>query len=276
MKEHQEMKTEGFWERTSEIMHEYARAAESELTERWKNWKLDLTYREMYEVIGALLARQVTLATSLALSPENWNQHVAPLILRSMADNYITLAWIFCEPIERSRKFLYYGLGQEKLQIEHLKKQLAENNISEDDYPEVKYREDWIDRQKYRFLTEVNLGSWSGIDTRRMAEEANCVDFYNYSFQPFTSAVHNMWNHVAKWNLVYCPNPLHRYHGMPAVRRLHPSIDFVLEGASYLDKAFLLFDEKTSNPTKLPSTFDTLKQNLDQFGRSLPKQSQSN
>jgi hypothetical protein len=133
------MKTDGFWERT-EIMHEYARAAESELTERWKNWKLDLTYREMYEVIGALLGRQVTLATSLALSPENWNQHVAPLILRSMADNYITLAWIFCEPVERSRKFFYYGLGQEKLQIEHLKKRLAENNISEDDYPEVKYR----------------------------------------------------------------------------------------------------------------------------------------
>ncbi len=270
------MKTEGFWDRTGEIMHEYARAAESELTERWKNWKLDLTYREMYEVIGALLARQVTLATSLALSPENWNQHVAPLLLRSMADNYITLAWIFCEPIERSRKFLYYGLGQEKLQIEHLKKRLAEISISEDDYPEVKYREDWIDRQKYRFLTEVNLGSWSGIDTRRMAEEANCVDFYNYSFQPFTSAVHNMWNHVAKWNLVYCPNPLHRYHGMPAMRRLHPSIDFVLEGASYLDKAFLLFDEKTSNVTKYPSAFDALKHDLDQFGRSLPKQSQSN
>lgn len=111
------MKTEGFWERTGEIVHEYARAAESELTERWKNWKLDLTYREMYEVIGALLARQVTLATSLALSPENWNQHVAPLLLRSMADNYITLAWIFCEPIERSRKFLYYGLGQENFKL---------------------------------------------------------------------------------------------------------------------------------------------------------------
>lgn len=270
------MTSEDFWERTGEIMHEYARAAENELTERWKNWNLDLTYREMYEVIGALLARQVTLSTSLALSPENWDQHVAPLILRSMADNYITLAWIFCEPVERSRKFLYYGLGQEKLQIEHLKKRLAENNISEDDYPEVKYREDWIDRQKYRFLTEVNLGSWAGIDTRTMAADANCLDFYNYSFQPFTSAVHNMWNHVAKWNLVYCPNPLHRYHGMPVVRRLHPSIEFVLEAASYLDKAFVLFDEKTSNQGKHTSAFEKLKLDIDQFGNSLPKPSEAN
>lgn len=267
------MKSEEFWERTGEIMHEYAHAAETELTERWKNWKLDLSCREMFEVIGALLARQVTLATRLASSPENWNQHVAPLILRSMADAYITIAWIFCEPVERSRKFLYFGLGQEKLQLEHLKKRLAEQEIPEDDYPEVKYREEWIDRQKYRFLTEVNLGSWSGIDTRKMAEEADCLDFYNYSFQPFSSAVHNTWNHVAKWNLVFCPNPLHRNHGMPAVRRLHSSIDFVLEGTSYLDKTFLLFDEKTSNPSKPTSAFEKLKQDLDQFGRSLPMQS---
>lgn len=137
----------------------------------------------------------------------------------------------------------------------------------------MKYREDWIDRQKYRFLTEVNLGSWSGIDTRRMAEEANCVDFYNYSFQPFTSAVHNMWNHVAKWNLVYCPNPLHRYHGMPVVRRLRPSIDFVLEAASYADKAFVLFDGKTSNTSKPTSAFEQLKQDLNQFGNSFQRPS---
>lgn len=268
------MKSEDFWEQTRLIMNEYARRANNELTERWKNWKLDLTCREIYEVIGALLARQVTLATQLALSPEIWNQHVAPLILRPMADNYITLAWIFCEPIDRSRKFLYYGLGQEKLQIEHLKTRLGEYNISEDEYPEVKYREEWIDKQRYRFLTEVNLGSWSGIDTRTMAEQADCVDFYNYCFQPFTSAVHNMWNHVAKWNLVYCPNPLHRYHGLPAVRRLQPSIDSVLEAASYVDKAFVLFDDKTSNTAKPTSAFEQLKQDLNQFGNSLPRPSE--
>jgi hypothetical protein len=168
--------------------------AKHELTERWKNWRLDLTCREMYEVIGALLARQVTLATQVALSPQNWDQHVAPLILRSMADNYITLAWIFCEPVDRSRKFLFYGLGQEKLQLEHLKARLSAHKIDADEYPEVKYREEWINNQQWTFLTEVNLGSWSGIDTRAMAEQADCLDFYNYSFQPFTSAVHNMWN----------------------------------------------------------------------------------
>lgn len=268
------MKSEEFWEQIEGIMRDYVRMANHELSERWKNWHLDLTCREMYEVIGALMARQVTLATQLVLSPQIWDQHVAPLILRSMADNYITLAWIFCEPVDRSRKFLFYGLGQEKLQLEHLKARLSAHSIDAEEYPEVKYREEWINNQQWTFLTEVNLGSWSGIDTRTMAEQADCLDFYNYSFQPFTSAVHNMWNHVAKWNLVYCPNPLHRYHGMPAVRHLGASIDFVLEAASYADKAFVLFDEKTSNTTKPRSAYEQLRQGLNRFGNSLPKRSE--
>src|SRR5882672_4972123 len=143
------MKSEEFWEQIEGIMRDYVRMANHELSERWKNWHLDLTCREMYEVIGALMARQVTLATQLVLSPQIWDQHVAPLILRSMADNYITLAWIFCEPVDRSRKFLFYGLGQEKLQLEHLKARLSAHSIDADEYPEVKYREEWINNQQW-------------------------------------------------------------------------------------------------------------------------------
>jgi hypothetical protein len=186
------MTSEEFWSATEAIIRDYVRIFEKELSERWKNWSLDLSRREMYEVIGALLARQVTLASQLALSPNIWTEHIAPLISRSMADNYISLAWIFCDPVDRSRKFVLYGLGQEKLQVEHLKARLNAENEDSEEHPEVKYREGWIDAQQYTFLTEVNIGSWSGIDTRTMAEQAECVYFYNYSFQPFTSATHNM------------------------------------------------------------------------------------
>jgi hypothetical protein len=262
------MKTEEFWKATEAIIGNYVRMVEKELSERWKGWSLDLSCREMYEVIGALLARQVTLATQLALSPSIWNSHVAPLILRSMADNYINLAWIFGDPVDRSRKFILYGLGQEKLQVAHLKAHLDTDKQEAKDNPQVKYREKWIDVQKYTFLTEVNIGSWSGIDTRKMAEQADCIDFYNTSFQSFTSATHNMWNHVGKWNLVICPNPLHRYHGMPAVRPLASEIYFVLEAALYTEKAFILFDEKTSNIVK-PHSYQELKNALNEFGNSL-------
>jgi hypothetical protein len=56
----------------------------------------------------------------------------------------------------------------------------------------VEVLEAWINRQRWSFLTDVNLGSWSGISTRKMAEEAGCLDFYNYVYAPFSACTHSM------------------------------------------------------------------------------------
>ena len=108
------------------IIETFVDGSREELLQRWKHWSIDLARGEVHEVIGALLARQVTLATQPAQSPAIWNGHIAPLILRAMADVYIALAWVLKEPDARARKFVLYGLGQEKLQLEHRKTQLAE------------------------------------------------------------------------------------------------------------------------------------------------------
>jgi len=159
-----------------EIIRNYVQMVEKELSQRWENWALDFSEQEKYEVIGGLLARQVSLATELAMSPSIWNENIAPLILRSMVDNFINIAWIFGDALEKSRKYILYGLGQEKLQLEHLKVQIKNAGQNPDEVEEVKVREKWINSQRYTFLTEVTIGSWSGIDTRKMAEEANCLD----------------------------------------------------------------------------------------------------
>src|SRR3989304_6565244 len=97
----------------------YSNAIEDELKERWQNWKLDLSENEVHEGVGGLMARQVSLARQFASWPASWNAHIAPLILRAMVDVYISLAWILRDPIARSRKYILYGLGQEKLTLEH-------------------------------------------------------------------------------------------------------------------------------------------------------------
>src|SRR5687767_11417942 len=94
--------------RVREIADRFAEDLQVELDARWRAWQLDLSQKELHEVIGALLARQVTLAVEFAQVPACWNYHVAPLFLRAMADVYITLAWIFNEPsecLERAQKF---------------------------------------------------------------------------------------------------------------------------------------------------------------------------
>ncbi len=227
------------------IIETFVKQARQELQDRWAKWQLDLSQREFHEVIGALLARQATLARSLAEEPPIWNGHIAPIILRAMADVYISLAWVLRDPVERARKFVLYGLGQAKLELEHRKAQIAERESSAEEKMLIDASEAWIDSQRFTFLTEVNVGSWAGITTRQMAEEADCLDFYNYVYNPFSACTHSMWHHIARYNLRACVNPLHQYHRVPDDPELPLDVHYLSLAAKYLQKTFSTFDEKT-------------------------------
>jgi len=248
------MSNDRFWEEISNC----AEQSRKELHARWAAWKLDPAKLEVHEALGGLMARQVTLFTQMASNPGIWNGHVAPLLLRSMVDTYITFAWTFQDKESRSRLFIYHGLGQEKLHLEHFKAALSESGEEVDDHPFVEAITNWIDSQRWTFLTDVNLGSWSGKSTRAMAEEANCMDIYNHAYHPFSAAVHGMWNHVAKYNLIYCNNPLHKGHRIPVDNDLGIDPDFLYRSAKYLQKTFSTFDENTGVLTDEPKTLELL------------------
>lgn len=256
------------------LVKDYERDVRAELEERWAKWPKDLSQHEIYDALGALLARQVTLALQLASAPPIWNGNVAPIILRSMVDTHIQIAWIFEDPFERSRKFIYFGLGQEKLQLEHYKAFLKEQGEKADDHPMVKARENWINSQRYSFLTEVNTGSWSEISTRKMAEEANCLDLYNFVYTPFSAATHSMWHHVERYNSKECQNPLHRFHKVPFVPEMGSElndIDYVYQAAKYVNKAFKLFDSKTGVQIEAESAFKSLATSMNELFEELSK-----
>lgn len=259
------MSTEAHRDRVNHLIDDYVNAVRLDLRERWKKWPLNLAKKEMHEVIGAILARQVSLATSLALAPAIWNGHVAPMILRSMIDAYITLAWILKDPENRSLQFIKHGLGQAKLGVEHRKRQLTEQDLDPKDDPMVKATEQWINQQQLAALTEVNLGAWSGLDTRKMADDANCLDLYNFAYTPFSSVVHNTWQHISLYNLELCTNPLHRYHKVPVDRQMMLEIDFVYRAAKYVDKSFRLFEQHISSTSNRKSAFQILADGLDQL-----------
>lgn len=231
-------------DRIETILLQYVREIRHDLKIRWESWPLDLAHNESHEVVGALLARQVTLASNFAKSPGIWNDHVAPIILRCMADVYISLAWILGDPTDRSKKYIMYGLGQTKLQIEHRKAQIESDGEDPSKDPLIEAMERWSSSQRYPFLTEVNIGSWSGLDTRQMAEEAGCLDFYRYVYTPFSASVHSTWHHIGRLNLEPCTSPLHRAHNLPIDP--DPDVDphYLILAAKYLDKTFRLFDGK--------------------------------
>ena len=259
------MSEESNFKQIEQLIRTFIEQARVELKERWEKWQINLSQSEFHEVVGALLARQVTLARQLAECPLIWNGHIAPIILRAMADVYISLAWVLKDPIERSRKFILYGLGQAKLQIEHRKAQIGDREPKSAEKMMIEASESWINSQRFTFLTEVNIGSWSGISTRKMAEEADCIDFYNYVYNPFSACAHSIWYHIARYNLKQCANPLHQYHQVPDDPELAMDPYNLYLAAKYLQKTFSAFDEKIAIQVDVPSAYEHLCESLDKL-----------
>lgn len=221
------------------FIKDYCEGMDALLNERWAKIPIDLAAPEMFEVVGALLARQTTLTTQLACSPQSWNGHVAPLTLRAMIDCHINLAWVLKDPLERARKFIRYGLGQDKLLLEHYKARVADDPALQEG---IDAKEAWINSQRFTFLTDVNVGNWAGASTREMAQDAGLIDLYNYAYAPFSSVTHSMWHHIGRYNLEYCQSALHKHHRIPSNKNRQSDLDYLYRSVKYADKSFKCFD----------------------------------
>lgn len=256
------------------IVEDLVKEMRAELDARWDAWSLDLTKPYLHEVIGGLMARQVTLAVQISRAPEAWNAHVAPLILRAMSDGYITLAWIFRDPEKRTDSYVRYGLGQKKLWLEHFKSSLVEKGEKDPDKnPLVIALTEDLNAERFEHITEVSIGTWSERNTRQMAEEAGCLDLYRLEYGPQSAAVHNMWPHVAEYNLRRCQNPLHQLHRVPCDPDLEPRIDYVYQAARYVNMTFKLFDRETGVSVETPSSHDSFVDALQQLTGKAPEKS---
>ncbi len=225
------------------LLNCYVDNLSNDLKARWNNWNKNFNEKEIHEVLGGLLARQISITIELARNPSIWNSNVAPMILRSMIDNYINFCWILLSPLERSQKYIYFGLGQDKLQLEHFKSNRDNFNKDEIDFL-IKDLENWINSQQYEFLTVVNVGNWAEKSVRDMSIETDNLELYNNLYQTFSSVTHNMWNHVAKHNLILSDNPLHNNFRKPIVNLYQPNFFFMELAMKYTDLMFVKFDEK--------------------------------
>ena len=242
-----------------ELFESYESYLKSSFEELWGSVKIEYDKLETYSVIGGLLSRQVTLSMQMARSPNILNGHSAPLFLRAMTDLHIALSWIMLDLEERSKKYILHGLGEEKLLMEHYKKEL-------EDYPDnpnneqlsqlVDAKSAWINAQRRDFFVEVNLGNWAQLDYRRMSQEADCEGLYKFAYKPFSHAAHNMWPHVSVYNCKDCNSPLHKHHLIPDLFEAPIDIDFLFRSCKYVHMAYELFVEKFELDVKASMPLD--------------------
>jgi len=85
----------------------------------------------------------------------------------------------------------------------------------------------------------VDVGAWSGIDTRRMAEEAGCSDLYRFAYMPWSQAAHGIWNHVSRLDAKQSRDPLIKHLLQPSYFP-HQDFEVLVNATKYLDKLFRL------------------------------------
>ncbi|GLV20487.1 hypothetical protein TomMM35A_03470 [Sphingobium sp. TomMM35A] len=212
---------------------------------------------EVSSVLNGLLGRQATLSIKLAQSPTNWDGHIAPLVLRSMIDCHISFEWILGDPVSRSQEYIGYALGQAKLTLSHLEERSINQPGDEILNTLIEAKKHWIGYHKMLPFVEVNLGSWSGSSVRAMAKEIGDEDFYKYSFSPFSSCVHNTWEHIHLYNTIQCTNPLHKYHHLPSMNDAPTDPDYLYRSAKYVSMSFSAYDRvaNVSGGPMLPKAF---------------------
>jgi hypothetical protein len=228
-----------------EFVGTFRHLAHKDFRARQQAWPISIDNLETQPVILALLARQATLAIDIVSNPGTWTANVAPILLRAVADVHITLEWLLGDPAERVPAYVQSGLGDIKLEIAHREAEMKKSVDSADDAHRsyIEALQKWLNYQKLAPLVEVNLGSWSGKTTRAMADEAGCLDFYNYVFQPFSAAVHSSWAHIGRFNVVPCETSIHAKHFLPIIRKLDADPHWCWLAAKYYRKSLSLVDK---------------------------------
>lgn len=204
--------------RILEVGDQFTIDGKEELKTLWNKVTVDLANPKRTDVIAGLLARNLQFACDIVQSPNLWIMPIAAILIRCMVETQIRLQWLIkCGTDKDFDEYVKFGLGQEKLLVEHYKR------ISEDDRPDrqlilddIQTREAWINSQLFTFLLPVDIGAGTqGKDLRTLAQEAGALDLHRLVYSPLSSAVHGHWNTIARLNLSPCLNPLHCGHHLP-------------------------------------------------------------
>jgi hypothetical protein len=199
-------------EKLADLLRQNATAARQYLEQLRNKLRIDLYDPRRDEVLFGLFARLTRLYVLMAEDPFLWARDMSGIMLRPLAETAITFSYLAKSGApEEFQRFIEYGEGQQKLVMLHL----------QDNYPNQKSLDGLSSKQvaneieMWPEMVEIELGSWSKKDARRLAQEAGLEDLYRLVFTPASGDLHGSWVSLKSSNLVRCAEPLHRWHRLP-------------------------------------------------------------
>jgi len=152
--------------------------------------------------------------------------------LRTILEAHISLRYLLHkDDPELWKKWRAYGAGQAKLNALRFDELMdPPKHINQSTIEAIAGEDLWEE-----FLN-IELGSWSGLDLRKISEKAGVKDAYDAHYSWTSGYSHGTWGPVRESCFETCGNPLHRLHRYPKQQSLPDTIsDACLSVNSILD-----------------------------------------
>lgn len=140
--------------------------------------------------------------------------------LRTILEAHISLKYLLHkDDPELWKKWRAYGAGQAKLNALRFDELMdPPKHINQSTIEAIACEDLWEE-----FLN-IELGSWSGLDLRKISEKAGVKDAYDAHYSWTSGYSHGTWGPVRESCFETCGNPLHRLHRYPKQQSLPDTI----------------------------------------------------
>jgi len=140
--------------------------------------------------------------------------------LRTILEAHISLRYLLHkDDPELWKKWRSYGAGQAKLNALRFDELMdPPKHINQSTIEAIAGEDLWEE-----FLN-IELGSWSGLDLRKISEKAGVKDAYDAHYSWTSGYSHGTWGPVRESCFETCGNPLHRLHRYPKQQNLPDTI----------------------------------------------------
>lgn len=140
--------------------------------------------------------------------------------LRTILEAHISLRYLLHkDDPELWKKWRSYGAGQAKLNALRFDELMdPPKHINQSTIEAIAGEDLWEE-----FLN-IELGSWSGLDLRKISEKAGVKDAYDAHYSWTSGYSHGTWGPVRESCFETCGNPLHRLHRYPKQQSLPDTI----------------------------------------------------
>lgn len=167
--------------------------------------------------------------------------------LRTILETHISLRYLLHkDDPELWKKWRVYGAGQAKLNALRFDELMdPPKHINQSTIEAIAGEDLWEE-----FLN-IELGSWSGLDLRKISERAGVKDAYDAHYSWTSGYSHATWGPVRESCFETCGNPLHRLHRYPKQQSLPDTISdaclLVNSILDDLDKSYPGFSHRISD-----------------------------